>query len=321
MSAFLHLRDPDNPENTNAGNGGDLVKHTALLTMVEYLARQPPWRDELRLRECHAGRGVYLVGEDGARRDRLASLADSDLLLAHRQRSALARVGAKETAEAYAGSSLLLDEAAPGALRHDAYEWDPQTRSILRGVARATGRSTWFVPGADGERVDGESQLARRVGQWDTRDLLVLDPFGLWRHPKHAFRRARYRTLIERWAALRQRPCLFVFFTWGQDAVGEGRDLAHDRALFGRTWGPVEPAHAVPHGPAVSDGYRSLRALAVPLLRLRWRWDLRCVLWLSVPEEHLEPLRRAVALELDALFGTLAPEEAWAELSMVYGPR
>lgn len=320
MSAFLQLRDPDNPENANAGNGGDLVKHTALLTMVRYLTSQTPWRDEMRLRECHAGRGVYLVGEGDARRERLAALDATDLLLASAQRSALARVGADETAGAYAGSSLLLDEAAPSVSRHEAYEWDPQTRTILREVARATGRSTWVIPGADGERVDGESLLARRVGQWDPRDLVLLDPFGLWRHPKHAFRRARYRRFIERWASLRARPCLFVFFTWGQDAVGEGRDLAHDRGLFGRSWGPVEPARAAPHGPAVSDGYRSLRALAAPLLRLRWRWDLRCAVWLSVPEEHLEPLRRALALELDALFGTLAPTEAWAELSMVFGP-
>lgn len=321
MSAFLHLRDPDNPENANAGNGGDLVKHTALLTMTQHLVRQPRWRDALRIRECHAGRGVYLVGDGDPRRASMKTLLESALLLGEAQRAALTRVGAFETEGAYAGSSLLLDEAAPHAALHEAYEWDPKTRAILRGVARATGRSTWSIVGGDEQRVDGESLIARRVGQWDDRDLVVLDPFGLWRHAKHAFRRARYRRLIERWAGMRSRPNLFVFFTWGQDARGEARDLAHDCALFRRVWGPVDSMHPAPYGPAVVDGYRSLRALAAPLLRLRWNWDLRCVVWLAVSEAQLEPLRRALELELDALFGSLAPSDAWAELSMVYGPR
>lgn len=321
MSAFLHLRDPDNPENANAGNGGDLVKHTALLTMVRHLARQPQWRDALRIRECHAGRGVYLVGEDDPRRAPLKTLAESDLLLATAQRDALTRVGAHEHPGAYAGSSLLLDEAAPQAALHEAYEWDPKTRAILRGVAQATARSTWRIVGGEEQRVDGEGLIARQIGQWDARDLVVLDPFGLWRHAKHAFRRARYRRIIQRWAGLRSRPNLFFFFTWGQDARGEARDLAHDRSLFQRGWGPVEAMHPAPHGPAIVDGYRGLRALAAPLLRLRWNWDLRCVVWLAVSEEQLEPLRRALAVELDALFGALAPPDAWAELSMVYGPR
>jgi len=320
MTAFLQLNDPDNPENANAGNGGDVVKHTALIAMVRYLRQRAPWREALRLRECHAGRGVYRVAKDDPRSHLLSAMMGTELSLAMTQQRALARVGVGQP-ESYAGSSLLLAEAASHAQLHEAYEWDPRTRAILRSVAEATGQAAWSIPGGSRGHVDGESLISRGVTAWDERDLIVLDPFGLWRHRKHAFRRARYRRLLARWAALDARPSLFVFFTWGQDVVGEGRDLAHDQQLFRRTWGPVEPAIAAPYGPAVVDGYRSLRAMTVPLLRLRWHWDLRCVVWLSVPEQHLEPLRRALEVELDALFEALAPPEAWAELSMVYGPR
>ncbi len=41
--AWRQLNDPENPENRNAGNGGDLVKHTVYLNVLDYLLVHPPW--------------------------------------------------------------------------------------------------------------------------------------------------------------------------------------------------------------------------------------------------------------------------------------
>ncbi|MEM1030646.1 MAG: hypothetical protein AAGN82_09865 [Myxococcota bacterium] len=321
MSVFPATLDPHNPENANAGNGGDIVKHAALVAMVRYLVARPPWRDgQLRVRECHAGRGVYAIAEGDPRRRNTAFLATSASALAATGRAALARVGTRFEEGDYPGSSVLLHEATGGAGVHDAYEWDPATRAVLASVAGSA--ANWRVVGAPGVRVDGEGALARRVHAFDVRDLLVLDPFGLWHRPRHAFRRARFRRLFDRRARLESRPCVFAFFTWGQHEAAMRSALGADRCLFVETWGAPR-AWRSPRGVDVGvvDGYRTLRALAGPLLRLRWHWDLHCVVWLAVPEAHLEPLRRDVANAVTELFRGAAPPEAGAELALVDGPR
>jgi hypothetical protein len=37
MIDWKQIDDPDNRQNKNAGNGGDLVKHTVYLTTIQYL--------------------------------------------------------------------------------------------------------------------------------------------------------------------------------------------------------------------------------------------------------------------------------------------
>src|SRR5580693_5488946 len=110
------MEDPANVENGNAGNGGDLVKHTVYLALLRHLLAQEPWSKELILRECHAGRGVYQIGE-GDPRSRLLSCLysgpsdDSLVLLQDAQRSALSVFGCwtsgAEAAHWYAGSALI----------------------------------------------------------------------------------------------------------------------------------------------------------------------------------------------------------------------
>lgn len=55
------MDDPANEQNRNAGNGGDLVKHTVYLATLDFLLKREPWHQGMRLRECHAGRGIYHV--------------------------------------------------------------------------------------------------------------------------------------------------------------------------------------------------------------------------------------------------------------------
>jgi len=71
-------RDPENPENSNAGNGGDLVKHTVYLAVLNYLLAHSPWKEQLRVRECHAGRGMYRIPslDPAGRRPLLTCLFD-----------------------------------------------------------------------------------------------------------------------------------------------------------------------------------------------------------------------------------------------------
>ena len=90
--SWNELDDRENIENRNAGNGGDLVKHTVYLTTLEYLLTHLPWSNELRVRECHAGRGMYAVPMNDTRRVLLECLynpvnADVDVLLHDVQRA------------------------------------------------------------------------------------------------------------------------------------------------------------------------------------------------------------------------------------------
>jgi len=68
------LQDPDNRENRNAGNGGDLGKHSVYLAVLRYLLAQGPWSEGIRIRECHAGRGIYEIPATDARRSLLECL-------------------------------------------------------------------------------------------------------------------------------------------------------------------------------------------------------------------------------------------------------
>ncbi len=92
------MDDPANVENRNAGNGGDLVKHTVYLAVLRFLLSQEPWSNGLALRECHAGRGAYRI-PDGDSRHRLLSClysnptGDSSVLLRDAQMRVLRSLG------------------------------------------------------------------------------------------------------------------------------------------------------------------------------------------------------------------------------------
>jgi hypothetical protein len=100
MTPWSNLRD-ENPENRVAGNGDDLVKHTIYLAVLAYLLEHEPWSEGLRLRECHAGRGIYEVPSDDPRRFGIDMLGDTPLGRA--QHEALTLRGA-DPSRYYAGS-------------------------------------------------------------------------------------------------------------------------------------------------------------------------------------------------------------------------
>jgi len=88
------LDDPENIENRNAGNGGDLVRHTVYLAVLRFLLGREPWSKGLVLRECHAGRGIYRIPATDPRLRLLLCLwtdpeAGSEVLLHRAQRLVL----------------------------------------------------------------------------------------------------------------------------------------------------------------------------------------------------------------------------------------
>jgi hypothetical protein len=66
----------NNRMNKLAGNGGDLVKHTVYLTLLDYLLARYPWSSQLRVHECHAGRAIYPIPSPDDRRPLLECLYD-----------------------------------------------------------------------------------------------------------------------------------------------------------------------------------------------------------------------------------------------------
>lgn len=272
--------DPHNPENRNAGNGGDLVKHCVYLSFLQSLLRRPPWHDGLRLHECHAGRGMYRIDPGDPRRALLANLTDGVLATAQTH----AREALSLDSDWYAGSALLnlmTLTTNGGTHRYTGYEWAPDTRRILGGVlAEAGGSVETLVPGGD-DRCDGETIIADELATMSERDVILLDPFGLWQRPKLAERRARYRRIFEARARHPAPPPLAMFWTWSHAG-------AADADLDGS-------------GAAIDNGYRVLLELvgARPLLRIRWHWDIPCAMWLLAPTNVLDDVA-------DRLHGELA---------------
>ena len=131
---WMDCHDPRNRQNKNAGNAGDLVKHTVYLAVVDSLLQADPWRDHLRVRECHAGRGLYRIPSGDRRMRSLKVLCDpvdddNGVLLHDRQRAAqrTLRVWPSDLGGLgwYAGSAALNTQrlaSASGRHRIELYE-------------------------------------------------------------------------------------------------------------------------------------------------------------------------------------------------------
>lgn len=284
--------DPHNPENRNAGNGGDVVKHVVHATLLDLLLEHEPWRRQLRLRECHAGRAAYRIGTDDPRRRLAAALRGGDNRLIAGQRRALSAWGLPDDGSWYAGSAALNATrlaAASGDHRYEGYEWAPDTRSIARAaLAEAAGDLPIHLPGDDRRngRFDGEMHIARSLPDWDQQDVVLLDPFGIWRRPKLAERRRRYRAIVDAYLARGgDAPPLCWFFVWSNDEAGDGDTSGTS--------------------PSIPDGYAALKARIrrggpTPLV-VRWRWDLSCAMWVFVPPALRSTLRHALEDNLEVV--------------------
>jgi 23S rRNA A2030 N6-methylase RlmJ len=303
---WRQLHDPDNPENRNGGNGGDLGKHTVYLAVLEYLLAHSPWSAELRVRECHAGRGMYRIPTDDVRRPLLECLysplgADVGVLLHDVQRASQTALGVWPTTlasfEWYTGSAVVnawqLGCASSGQHQLELYELAPETRAVLCAVFAAPGLQlprvqVRILPDPENNaNFDGEQHIEQNIAAWDTRDFVLLDPFAMWRQAQDQPRRNRYRRILDR---LIQRgeesPSLMLFWTWGRAFPVADGDLD----------GTNDP---------VGNGYQELRNVLHQanrhFVRVTWRWGLQFAMWVLVPTPHLEALTAAIQLRCDEL--------------------
>jgi hypothetical protein len=300
------LTDPENIENRNAGNGGDLGKHTVYLAVLEYLLQHQPWSTGLRARECHAGRGMYEIpaGDSSRRRpllERLYEPLDAQVgvpLHDVQQGSQRALRTWPEEPGAfawYSGSAVVnawcLGNAARGEHLLELYELAPATRAILRAVfadpgldlPRATVRVLPEIE--DGREFDGEAYMEQNVASWAAQDVILLDPFAIWWRPRYQRHRGRYRRILDQLLGLPEPPQLLWFWTWGRAlAVAKG-DIA----------GTSTPA---------LNGYQDLRqalhGAGRRFIRIAWRCGLlQFAMWVVVPPHHLAPLAEGLRVRCD----------------------
>lgn len=283
-----------NIQNPNAGNGGDLVKHTVYLATIHYLMAQQPWKQNIRVRECHAGRGIYRLQAGHHWRHVLSSLLSTPrlvdpVLLRDTQRAILEALrcwpDVSDKVEWYAGSALMnacaLAQDKAGSRMLDLYEYEPDTRRVLRSVLDmgtiAEGIQVNVLPESeDGVLFDGERHVESTMCAWTKGDLILLDPFAKWRRQEHQSFRNVYAAIIE---ALLHRgpdaPSLIMFWTWGSAAVVAREDLQGS-------------------GPAVRNGYQDLLAkvqrAGSQIVLVKWFWGYQFAMWIMVPTEHVRPL-------------------------------
>lgn len=301
---WRQLHDIDNQQNRNAGNGGDLAKHTVYLAVLNYLLARSPWSSELRVRECHAGRGMYRI--DDARRALLETLyaphnADVGVLLHDVQRKSQTALGVWPAAlanfEWYSGSAIVnacqLESALSGRHLLELYELAGETRTVLRAACAALGRNLHRVdvrimPERENDtEFDGESHIEQCIANWNTQDVVLLDPFAMWRDRKDQACRDRYRRILDHLIRRgEESPSLLLFWTWGHNFPVADGDLS----------GTNDP---------VRNGYQDLRNLlhqaSKHFIRVTWRWGLQFAMWVVVPSAHLDPLSAEIQLRCDEL--------------------
>jgi len=129
--------------------------------------------------------------------------------------------------EWYSGSAVVnawrLGTAPTGQHRLELYELDAETRAVLREVSapglRLTRVDVRIKPEPeDHSEFDGELHIENSVAAWDSQDLVLLDPFAMWRQDRDQLRRNRYRRIVEKLIARGQEsPLLLLFFGLGAE--------------------------------------------------------------------------------------------------------
>jgi 23S rRNA A2030 N6-methylase RlmJ len=304
--SWQQLNDPGNIENRNAGNGGDLVKHTVYLTVLDYLLARVPWSSMLRIRECHAGRGMYAIPANDLRHGLLECLyepvlKDIGFSLHDVQRAAHQALdvwpdNANDLAW-YSGSAVLnawrLSHAASGKHLLELYEFAPQTRDILRALFATMDDKLQQVEirilpePEDCREFDGEAHIEKHISEWDSRDLVLLDPFAMWRQEEHQQQRDRYRKIFDQLIrAGDNSPSLILFWTWG-------------RAF------PIAESDLEGTSKRVRNGYQDLRdqlhKSGRHFIRVSWRWGLQFAMWILIRDTHLSAFSAELQFQCDAL--------------------
>ncbi len=271
------------PQDANAGNAGDLVKHSVIVQTLATLLRQEPWSSRLQLFECHAGRGVYQP-QDGDERNlenvrRL--LRAENLLLARQQWNVLERLGYDHAGIAdgrsYAGSACL-----SAALLSDPKHY---THFYEKDKEVSTGLQSWvhcLKTDADVLACNGEAAIARICGRMDSRCLIVLDPFSI----SGKATTAAYSSILRAAAAKRSAPLLVFFYSWGKSGARHALRYRHGQK-----------------GDHPIDSLREIiRSRAIELL---WYYKRHYLMWVVVPSEVQAELYRELVFRMEEIRAAL----------------
>jgi len=237
---MLHRADlvSENRQNRNAGNAGDLLKHSAYLALVDELV-QSRWHDGLRIVEAHSGKGVYAATSPMLRRARaLPGFNISPLGIAQANAFAespvgLGRIGDLRDGEVpYAGSAVLhalalrkLQLRALVLMDHG-----PGVRNTVNRIFREPALSVLQAnlqvidPGPQSE---GGVLVALERGEYSHKDIIHFDPFAFVMHDRPSVR-STYRRLVARCDELvgsGQLAAATLFVTWGSNSRAALDDL------------------------------------------------------------------------------------------------
>lgn len=284
MPAWDSLEDPHNPENRVAGGISDWVKHSVYLSALTTLlpppnSAQPP----ATVYECHAGRGMYWVPVSSERAKERRLLRQG--LVYETGKHLRERLSCSD--DWYPGSATLiaqlLQQRAPNS-RHIMLEWAPDTRAILHSLCHALAHHADVVEAGSNERLDGESYLVERLAQMRREDIILLDPFALFRQRKLHYRRERYWRLLSQWKASKktQRPALLWFFC----APATVSEIANDR--------PGNPM------PCSYESFASLLANEA-CLDISYNYAFPCQIRLFAEGEQLVSIGKQIEQELSLL--------------------
>ena len=305
----LHVQDLQRPseQNRNAGNGGDIVKHSVYLALLDALrGRNHPWSGELHVVEAHAGKGVYVVPatreyaktvkhDQAMRRSKLCAAQERAFMQAPDGLGAIE--GMRNGELSYAASAVL----------HAFVLRSVPTKSLLvldcDSHVTATLTRVFDQPAFRGLRppprvLCPNSSSEELILDWFQRGcfgghhVVHLDPFAFVTSKKHAQERTRYAELLrtaDRRVASKTLAALSIFVVWGQR---HGSKAKAD--LYGA-------------GRGETGGYHDLYARIGSERRIavKWCWGQHFAMLLVVPPEirndvverindYCEPLPRGV---------------------------
>jgi hypothetical protein len=285
-------------QDKNAGNSGDLVKHSAYLSLLEVLSQRGT---RAQIVEAHGGKGVYASGHWQLREAR-GALGYLDSVLGREQASCfspppsgLGSVAGLDPRDiAYAGSGALHAVAvADGRAESlELLDSDPGVRAIASRLfleeclAEVRGRLSTTDPSGLSEPV----MLDRcRAGAFGPATLLHLDPFAFVMSADDTKMRGCYGDLIRACdASVRQGElaAATLFFTWGSNSAAAKDDL------FGRGFrGGLE------------NGFQELIAAVSPEQRIviSWCWEYYFAQLCVLPAASRDEMIRKVTAETDWL--------------------
>lgn len=292
----LHLTELQSRSNQdrNAGNGGDVIKHSVYLALLDELRHHDPWRCELHVVEAHAGKGVYVLptAREFVREGWLTETSQQCKLCAAQREAfgpapdGLGRIDGLMPGEYPYAASAVLQAFAIRDLPQKSLLLMDRDSGVTKTLTRVLSEPAFRGLTSDVLRTrrSSEEELLDRFSRscFGARHVVHLDPFAFVAGNKHRQEREWYAELLEtadRCVASLELAAFSVFITWGQNSAVALADM-----------GDADAANAC--------GYQGLRAKigSERRITLEWCWSRYFAMLLVVPakmrQEVIESIRR-----------------------------